>query len=67
MNENSKPSAEDEPQGITVQAGDVPYIPSGGLQMWVDDDGTFGMGVTMAIDPWLHDLTAKDRDAAGGD
>ena len=27
--------------------------------MWVDDDGAFGMGVTMAIDPWLHDLTAN--------
>ena len=61
MNDKSKPSAEDEPQGITVKAGDRLYIPAGGLQMWIGDDGTFGTGVTMAVDPWLPDLTANSE------
>ena len=59
MKKKSTSSAEDEPQGITVKAGDRLYIPAGGLQMWINDDGTLGSGMTMAIDPWLPDLTAN--------
>ena len=59
MNKKSTSSAEDEPQGIAVKAGDRLYIPAGGLQMWVNDDGTLDSGVTMAIDPWLPDLTTN--------
>ena len=58
MNEEPEQPAEGEPQGIAVEAGDRLYIPAGGLQIWVDEDGKSGVGVTMAVDPWLPDLSA---------
>lgn len=40
-----------------MNAGDRPYKPAGGLQLWTNRDGTVGSGVSLAIDPWLPDLS----------
>ena len=48
----------DASPGVTVNAGDSMYVPAGGLQIWAKDDGTLGFGVTVAVDPWLPDLSA---------
>ena len=40
---------------LPVNAGDRPYIPRGGLQLWVNPDGTVGSSMSLAVDPWLPD------------
>ena len=42
---------------MEVRAGDRLYIPAGGLQCWVKENGTLDMGVSAAVDPWLPDLS----------
>ena len=44
---------------VTIRAGDRPYIPAGALQIWINPDGTTGMHASLAVDPWLPDLSAK--------
>lgn len=58
MKDESNMSRPDESQGVQVNAGDSLYIPAGGLQIWAKEDGTLGFGVTVAVDPWLPDLSA---------
>ena len=57
MNARSNDSANEDPRGIAVIAGDRLYIPAGALQMWVSNDGSVDSGVSMAVDPWLPDLS----------
>ena len=45
--------------GLTINAGDRAYVPPGGLQLWVNSDGTMGSQMSLAIDPWLPDLSAN--------
>ena len=42
--------------GLTINAGDKAYVPPGGLQLWINPDGTMGSRMSLAIDPWLPDL-----------
>lgn len=58
MNEESNTNDDDASQGVRLYAGDSPYIPAGGLQIWTKEDGTLGFGATLAVDPWLPDLAA---------
>ena len=58
MNEESNNNGGGESKGVRLQAGDSPYIPAGGLQIWTKEDGTLDFGVTLAVDPWLPDLAA---------
>ena len=58
MNDESNASGPDASRGVQVNAGDSLYIPAGGLQIWIKEDGTPGFGVTVAVDPWLPDLSA---------
>ena len=51
------PHGSDTTPGVQVNAGDSLYIPAGGLQIWNNKDGTLGFGVTVAVDPWLPDLS----------
>lgn len=39
-----------------INAGDRVYIPAGGLQLWINEDGNMDFGATLAVDPWLPDL-----------
>ena len=55
MNDEPTPSSTEAP-GVQVNAGDSFYIPAGGLQLWINEDGTLGSGVSVAVDPWLPDL-----------
>ena len=57
MNDESMPSDRDATPGVQVNAGDSFYIPAGGLQIWNNEDGTLGFGLTVAVDPWLPDLS----------
>ena len=57
INDKSMASGRDTSPGVQVNAGDRLYIPAGGLQLWLNDDGTLGSGVTVAVDPWLPDLS----------
>ena len=59
MNNDSDTSRPDKSRGVQVNAGDSLYIPAGGLQIWAKEDGTLGLGVTVAVDPWLPDLSAS--------
>ena len=43
--------------GLTINAGDRAYVPPGGLQLWINPDGTMGSRMSLAIDPWLPDLS----------
>ena len=45
--------------GLQIHAGDKVYIPAGGLQIWVNPDGTAGVGASIAVDPWLPDLSVS--------
>lgn len=48
--------------GIQVNAGDSVYIPAGALQMQINDDGTLDfVGVTVAVDPWLPNMSAQEE------
>ena len=47
----------EEQSGLKVLAGDSLYIPAGALQIWVNDDGITGTAASLAIDPWLPDLS----------
>ena len=58
MNDESKTSGRDASRGVQVNAGDSLYIPAGGLQIWTKEDGTLGFGLTVAVDPWLPDVSA---------
>ena len=58
MNHETVPSCSDATPGVRVNAGDSFYIPAGGLQIWTKEDGTVGVGVSVAVDPWLPDLSA---------
>ena len=58
MNGESNTNDGDASQGVRLHAGDSPYIPAGGLQIWTKEDGTLEFGVTLAVDPWLPDLAA---------
>ena len=58
MNDESKVSDREASPGVQVNAGDSFYIPAGGLQIWTKEDGTLDFGVTVAVDPWLPDLSA---------
>ena len=58
MNDETKASGSDAPRGVQVNAGDSFYIPAGGLQIWTKEDGSLGFGVSVAVDPWLPDLSA---------
>ena len=42
--------------GVEIRAGDRAYIPAGALKIWLNPDGTTGMGASLAVDPWLPDL-----------
>ena len=57
MNDESMPSDRDATPGVQVNAGDSFYIPAGGLQIWNNEDGILGFGLTVAVDPWLPDLS----------
>ena len=46
--------------GLTINAGDRAYVPPGGMRFWVNSDGTTESRMSLAIDPWLPDLS---RDA----
>ena len=50
-------NANDRQHGIPVRVGDRPYIPKGALKMWIKPDGTLDMGMSLAVDPWLPDLS----------
>lgn len=43
--------------GIRLRAGDRAYFPRGALQIWINEDGTTGTGGSLAVDPWLPDLS----------
>ena len=43
--------------GIQMRAGDRPYFPPGALQIWENPDGSTGTGASLAVDPWLPDLS----------
>ena len=45
--------------GLAVKAGDRVYIPVGGLRLWMNKDGTPGMAASVAVDPWLPDISAN--------
>ena len=45
--------------GLAVKAGDRVYIPAGGLRIWMDKDGTTGVSASVAVDPWLPDISAN--------
>ena len=53
-----------EATGIPISPGDKPYIPAGGLQIWIDDDGNVDGGISFAVDPWLPDLSADSETPA---
>lgn len=55
-NESSGNAAGD---GLAVKAGDRVYIPAGGLRLWMNKDGTPGMTASVAVDPWLPDISAN--------
>ena len=50
-------NANDQQHGIAIRVGDRPYIPKGALKMRMRPDGTLDMGVSLAVDPWLPDLS----------
>ena len=45
--------------GIKIDAGDRPYIPAGAFQFWINADGTTGSAATLAVDPWLPDVSVS--------
>lgn len=57
--------AENNEGGLTINPGDRLYVPQGGLKFWVNPDGTMGSAVSLAIDPWLPDLSMDAGTPAG--
>ncbi len=60
MSEREKIGAADSKNtnsGIQLRAGDRAYFPPGALQIWINEDGTTGTGGSLAVDPWLPDLS----------
>ena len=49
--------SENTNSGIRLRAGDRAYFPPGALQIWINEDGTTGTGGSLAVDPWLPDLS----------
>ena len=45
--------------GLALKAGDRVYIPAGGLRIWMNKDGTTGVSASVAVDPWLPDVSAN--------
>ena len=45
--------------GLAVRAGDRVYIPAGGLRIWINEDGTTGVSASVAVDPWLPDMSTN--------
>ena len=45
--------------GLVVKAGDRVYIPAGGLRISMDKDGTTSVSASVAVDPWLPDMSAN--------
>ena len=45
--------------GLVVKAGDRLYIPAGGLRISMDKDGTISFSASVAVDPWLPDMSAN--------
>ena len=45
--------------GLVVKAGDRVYIPAGGLRISLDKDGTTSVSASVAVDPWLPDMSAN--------
>lgn len=59
MSTESKEGDGEAPKGVKVNAGDSLYIPAGALRISMKPDGTMDFGVTVAVDPWLPDLSAN--------
>ena len=60
MSEREKIGATDSENtnsGIPLRAGGRAYFPPGALQIWIDEDGTTGTAGSLAVDPWLPDLS----------
>ena len=55
----NEPSGNAAADGLAVKAGDRVYIPAGGLRLWMNKDGTPGMTASVAVDPWLPDISAN--------
>ena len=45
--------------GLAVKAGDRVHIRAGGLRIWMDKDGTASVSASVAVDPWLPDMSAN--------
>ena len=46
--------------GVNLRPGDRFYIPAGGLKIRIKEDGTTGLSVSVAVDPWLPDMSANE-------
>ena len=53
--------SENTNSGVHLRAGDRAYFPPGALQIWINEDGTTGTGGSLAVDPWLPDLSISTR------
>ena len=49
----------DSAGGVEIRAGEQLYIPPGGLRLWANSNETIGGNVSIAVDPWLPDLSAS--------
>ena len=47
----------DDQAGLTAGPGDRFYIPAGGLRIWMKPSGEVGSHASLAVDPWLPDLS----------
>ena len=57
--QNRETDSKKKRTGINIRAGDRVYIPAGGLQLSLKEDGTVESSVFLAIDPWLPDFSAN--------
>ena len=57
--QSRKTDSKNKGTGINIRAGDRVYIPAGGLQLSLKEDGTVESSVFLAIDPWLPDFSAN--------
>ena len=51
--------SENTNSGIHLRAGDRAYFSPGALQIWINEDGTTGTAGSLAVDPWLPDLSVS--------